>query len=73
VLQDHTLFDKHSGHHIMVLVVYVDGIIIIGDDEQWIKYLKENMNKEFEVKDLDQLKYFFGIEVARSTQGIVLS
>jgi hypothetical protein len=43
----------------MVLVVYVDVIIIIGDDEQWIKYLKENMSKEFEVKDLDQLKYFF--------------
>jgi hypothetical protein len=31
------------------------------------------LSKEFEVKDLGELKYFFGIEVARSPQGIVLS
>jgi hypothetical protein len=70
---DHTLFYKHSGRRITVLAVYVDDIIITGDDEQGIKYLKENLSKEFEVKDLGQLKYFLGIEVARSPQGIVLS
>jgi hypothetical protein len=42
---DHTLFYRHSGRRITVLVVYVDDIIITGDDEQGIKYLKENMNK----------------------------
>ena len=35
--------------------------------------MKENLSKEFEVKDLGQLKYFLGIEIARSPQGIVLS
>jgi hypothetical protein len=70
---DHTVFYKHSGHCITVLSVYVDDIIITGDDEQGIKYLKENLSKEFEVKDLGGLKYFIGIEVARSPQGIVLS
>ena len=55
------------------MAVYVDDIIITGDDEVEIKRLKENMSKEFEVKDLGQLKYFLGIEIARSPKGIVLS
>jgi len=53
--------------------VYVDDIIITGDDDMEIKHLKENLSKEFEVKDLGQLKYFLGIEIARSPKGIVLS
>lgn len=35
--------------------------------------LKGYLEKEFEIKDLDILKYFFGIEVVISKQGIFLS
>ncbi|WVZ92208.1 hypothetical protein U9M48_038291 [Paspalum notatum var. saurae] len=70
---DHTLFYRHSGPKITILAVYVDDIIITGDDEGEIKRLKENLSKEFEVKDLGQLKYFLGIEIARNPKGIVLS
>jgi hypothetical protein len=55
------------------LAVYVDDIIITGDDEEEIKQLKKKLSKEFEVKDLGQLRYFLGIEIARSPKGIVLS
>lgn len=63
---DHTVFYRHSGRRNAILAVYVDDIIIIGDDEVEVKRLKENLSKEFEVKDLGQLRYFLGIEVARS-------
>jgi hypothetical protein len=69
---DHTLFYKHSECRIAILAVYVDDIIITRDDEVEISQLK-NLSKEFEVKDLGQLKYFLGIEVARSPKGIVPS
>jgi hypothetical protein len=71
--EDHTLFYKHLECRIAILEVYVDDIIITGDDETEISQLKKNLSKEFEVKDLGQLKYFLGIEVARSPKGIVLS
>jgi hypothetical protein len=70
---DHTVFYRHSGSHVTILTVYVDDMIITGDDTLEISRLKENLSKEFEVKDLGQLRYFLGIEIARSPRGIVLS
>ena len=35
--------------------------------------MKKYLSEEFEVKDLGNLKYFLGMEVARSSNGIVVS
>jgi hypothetical protein len=51
----------------------VDDIIITGNDEAEIRQVKDNLGKQFEVKDLSQLRYFLGIEIARSPKGIFLS
>lgn len=67
------MFYRHYGWRIAILAVYVDDIIITGDDEIEIQNIKENLGKEFELKDLGQLKYFLVIEIARSPKGIVLS
>ena len=72
VMGDHTVFYRHSDRKITILAVYVDDIIITGDDQEEIKRLKGCLSKEFEVKDLDNLKYFLGIEVARTEKGISL-
>jgi hypothetical protein len=55
------------------MAVYVDDIVITGDDEEEIRWLKENLGRAFEVKDLGPLRYFLGIEFARSPKGIVLT
>ena len=69
---DHTLFVKKREGKVTCLIIYVDDMIITGDDREEIKKLKENLFKEFEMKDLGALKYFLGIEVLRSEQGIFL-
>ena len=51
----------------------MDDIIITGDDAAEITRAKSCLSKAFEVKDLGQLRYFLGIEVARSKKGIILS
>jgi len=38
-----------------------------------IKKLKRRLGRAFEVKDLGPLRYFLGIEIARSSKGIILS
>ncbi|KAK8924049.1 hypothetical protein KSP39_PZI019433 [Platanthera zijinensis] len=70
---DHTLFIKKRANMVTILIVYVDDIIITGDDIDEVKALKKHLAQEFEVKDLGKLKYFLGIEVARSKNGILIS
>nr|ABG22578.1 retrotransposon protein, putative, unclassified [Oryza sativa Japonica Group] len=70
---DHMVFYKHRGAHITILAVYVDDIVIMGDDVEEIRCLKERLGRAFEVKDLGPLRYFLGIEIARSSKGIVFS
>ena len=68
---DHTLFFKHSsGGKKAILIVYVDDIIMTGDDIEEMGRLKQLFAQEFEVQDLGDLKYFLGMEFARSKRGI---
>ena len=73
-LSDHTLFIKHSHQgKITALIVYVDDVVVSGDDQEEIIGLKAYLAREFEIKDLGKLWYVLGIEVARSKQGLVIS
>ena len=70
---DHTLFLKHRQGKVTTLNVYVDDMIITGDDTEEISRLQEQLVAEFEMKNLGGLKYILGIEVTRSQRGIFLS
>lgn len=48
-------------------------MVVTEDDSNEMRTLQENLAKEFEMKNLGHLRYFLGIEVARSKQGISLS
>ncbi|KAK8918257.1 hypothetical protein KSP39_PZI021090 [Platanthera zijinensis] len=64
---------RRLDHGIVVLIVYVDDIAITGSDLEEIVNLKSLLFAEFEVKNLGKLRYFLGIEVTRSDQGIFIS
>ncbi|KAE8672566.1 G patch domain-containing protein TGH [Hibiscus syriacus] len=71
---DHTLFRKITlSGKITLLIVYVDDMIITGSDIEEIEKLKMNLAKEFETKDLGSMRYFLGMEVARSEEGLVIN
>ena len=50
----------------------MNNIIIPGNDQAQIDMLKKYLDKHFELKDLGDLKFLLGLEVARSTKGIAL-
>jgi Reverse transcriptase (RNA-dependent DNA polymerase) len=70
---DHAMFIQRKGEKFGILVVYVDDILLVGNDDVETKSLKVSLAKEFEMKDLDELRYFLDIEVARTKKVVVLS
>jgi hypothetical protein len=53
--------------------VYVDDIILACDDLNEFSRIKNILDTNFKIKDLGVLKYFLGLEVAHSKQGISVS
>ena len=49
--------------------MFVNDIVIIGDDKKRIDNLEKYLQKHFQPNDLGSLKYFVGIDVVRSKKG----
>lgn len=67
------MFLKHIASKWTSLIIDVDDMIVTWDDDEEIQKLNEYLAFEFKMKDLGRLKYFLGIELARSKCGIFLS
>lgn len=50
----------------------MDDILIASNDPHVVAELKLFLDSTFKLKDLGVVKYFLGIEIARSTKGITL-
>lgn len=59
--------------HLLVVLIYVNDIVVGNNDQQAITTFKSYLNAKFKSKDMRHLKYFLGLEVARSKKGIFLN
>ncbi|KAG7583985.1 Retrotransposon Copia-like N-terminal [Arabidopsis suecica] len=59
-----------KGNDYIALLVYVDDIVIAGNNDATIEVLKNDLAKAFKLRDLGPLKYFLGLEIARTKEGI---
>jgi hypothetical protein len=69
---DYSLFTKVDNSSFTALLVYVDDIIVAGNCSSSIESLKSFLHNQFKIKDFGCLRYFLGLEVARSSKGIHL-
>ena len=71
---EHTFFFKTAPQKmITILIVYVDDIIISGNNLEEIRNLEIHLDRNFRVKQLGSLKYFLGIKFLRSSKGILMT
>ena len=68
-----TLYIKATNGNVLIVVLYVDHLIFIGNDKALIDEFKEAMKREFEMTGLGLLKYFLGIEVKKMQASIFIS
>jgi len=72
-LDDATLFVKKVGKIVVYLVVYVDDLLMTGNNESYIASIKKELRKGFEITNLGYIHYFLGIEVTQHPKSIFLS
>ncbi|XP_019057522.1 PREDICTED: uncharacterized protein LOC109116481, partial [Tarenaya hassleriana] len=69
---DHTLFVRRSKSGFVALLVYVDDIVIASDSVDAVSEVKDLLRQKFKIKDLGDLRFFLGLEIARQRKGISL-
>lgn len=69
---NYSLFTKENNGSFTALLVYVDDILVVSNDIDSVSQLKVFLDSKFKIKDLCSLRYFLGIEIARSSKGIHL-
>jgi len=70
---DHSLFVCIKPDESLVVLIYIDDLIVTGNNHAAITNLKSILHQRFAIKDLGFLKYFLGIEMATSHKGLFLN
>jgi len=52
---------KKTDHGIVVIIIYVDDLIITGNSDANVFYLKKLLKQKFEMKDLRELHYVLAL------------
>ena len=65
-------FSRQSGK-LIILLLYVDDLLITGDDEQGIDELKRKLSFEFEMTDLGTASNYLGVEISQKSQGLFIN
>jgi hypothetical protein len=70
---DPALFVHVSPRGMTLLLLYVDDMIITGDDPEYIAFVKARLSDQFLMSDLGPMWYFFGIEISTTPEGFFVS
>jgi Reverse transcriptase (RNA-dependent DNA polymerase) len=70
---DRLLFFKRNANFIIIMLVYVDDIIIAGNNLNEIKRVKIQLKEKFDIKNLGLLKHFLRIEIINSAKRLFIS
>ncbi|VVA38993.1 PREDICTED: Retrovirus-related Pol poly from, partial [Prunus dulcis] len=67
---DSSLFIYLNGFIRVYLLIYVDDILITGNDSAHISTLIQDLSRLFSMKDLGPVHYFLGMEILRTPSGL---
>ena len=67
-----SLFIKEREGKLAIVLVYVDDLIVTGDEEREIHQTRENLSVRFQMKELGELRHFLGLEVDHTNEELFL-
>lgn len=70
---NNSLYSKTSEESITLVLIYVDDILISGNNLTTINEIKAELSSHFSMKDMGPVSYFLGLEIDRSEAGFFIS
>lgn len=71
--RDPSLFVYHHGSTIIFLILYVDDMILTGNDQHLLAEFLKSVGEKFRIKDMGALSYFLGIQATFRETGLFLN
>ena len=65
-----TLYVKHCDGVILVVTLFVDDLMVTGNDEKKTLDFKPELSKSYEMSDLGLLHYYLGAQFLQTDKGI---
>ena len=62
-LSESTLYVKRKENNFLIISLYVDDLLVTGDNTRLVEEFKQEMMQAFEMTDLGLMTYFLGIEI----------
>jgi hypothetical protein len=63
--EESCVYKKESGSVVVFLILYVDDMLLIGNDIPMLESIKASLKKSFSMKDLVEAAYILGIRIYR--------
>ena len=72
-MSDTSLFPTCKHGRLLLLLLYVDDILITGENKEDIQQVIQDIHAQFALKSIGAVNYFLGFEVHQSSSGLHLS
>ncbi|KAL0355686.1 UNVERIFIED_CONTAM: Retrovirus-related Pol polyprotein from transposon RE1 [Sesamum radiatum] len=72
-LHEYALYVKKDKGDILYICIYVDDLILTGNNQHMYENFKKVMAQEFEMSDMGLMSYYLGLEVKQRSDGIFIS
>ena len=70
---DKCVYVKDTDKGYVILCLYVDDMLIVGSNNEIIKFTKKMLNSKFNMKDMDIADVILGVRISKISNGLVLS
>jgi hypothetical protein len=62
---DHCIYSKEEGGHFIYVALYVDDMLLIGNNMDAIKEMKKQLSSKFDMKDLSVANFIMGMDIKK--------
>ena len=62
---EHYVYNKKVVEHFIYVALYIDGMLLVGNNMNLIKEVKQQLSSKFDMKDLRMTHFILGMEIKK--------